>query len=181
MIRINLIPVPKARKQERLIIESIFAAIFIAGTVVACFIYGSTKEKAVSDAKVINQQIQSQINELKAKVGEVEKFKLKLKTLQDQLKVIQDLEAKRSGPVRMMDELTDLVPRKLWIESFKEQNGKLTIQGYAQDGPIIADFLESIKKSKHFSNAQLQVINSQEQNQTETQKFTIQLDVRYEM
>lgn len=181
MIRINLIPVPKARKQEKLILEAILAVVMVAATVVACVIYSGTKQQVIDDAKAANQKIQAQINELKAKVGEVEKFKQKLKTLQDQIKVIQDLEAKRSGPVRMMDELTDLVPRKLWIDNFKEAGGKLTVQGVAQDGPIIADFLEAIKRSKHFANAQLQSVVSQDQSGNITHKFTISMDVKYDI
>jgi Tfp pilus assembly protein PilN len=80
----------------------------------------------------------------------------------------------------MMDELTDLVPRKMWIESFKENNGKLSVQGTAQDGPIIADFLEAIKRSKHFLNAVLQNVQSQEVSGQTLHRFNINLDVKYE-
>ena len=135
----------------------------------------------IGDIVAQNSKIQQQINDLKAKVGEVEKFKQKLKSLQDQIKVIKDLEARRSGPVRMLDELTDIVPRKLWIESFKENGGKLQVSGVAQDGPIIADFLESIKRSKHFVNVQLQNVTQVEQESQALHKFNITMDVRYEL
>ncbi len=181
MIRINLLPVPKARKQEKLIIEVFLAAVVLIAVIGACFVYSGTKERVVSDIEAQNAKIQTQINDLKAKVGEVEKFKQKLKTLQDQIKVIKDLEARRSGPVRLMDELTDLVPRKLWIESFKEQSGKLTVSGVAQDGPVIADFLDAIKKSKHFTNAQLQNVSSQESGGQILHKFNITMDVKYDI
>ncbi len=181
MIRINLIPVPKARKQERLVVEIVAAAIIIVAVVGACFIYSGTKERVIGDIVAQNSKIQQQINDLKAKVGEVEKFKQKLKSLQDQIKVIKDLEARRSGPVRMLDELTDIVPRKLWIESFKENGGKLQVSGVAQDGPIIADFLESIKRSKHFVNVQLQNVTQVEQESQALHKFNITMDVRYEL
>jgi type IV pilus assembly protein PilN len=180
MIRINLLPAPKARKQERLLIEGFIAALSIAGVIAGCIILSGTKERVIDDLEAHNQKIQVQINELKARVGEVEKFKQKQKTLTDQIKVIKDLEARRSGPVRMMDELTDLVPRKMWIESFKENNGKLSVQGTAQDGPIIADFLEAIKRSKHFLNAVLQNVQSQEVSGQTLHRFNINLDVKYE-
>lgn len=180
MIRINLIPVPKVRKRERLIIESAAAVVIILLTCLVGYLVGASKYGDIEELQAQNKQITEEINKLKAKVGEVEKYKKKLKTLKDQLAVINSLQAGRSGPVRMMDELTDLVPRKLTLSSFKENNRKVSIQGVASDGPIIADFLESLKQAKFFSNVELLTVQAQEQDGIKLQKFTINLDVKYD-
>ena len=181
MIRINLLPVPKARKQEALIIQAaagVFILLAIAG---ACYLVGMTKNAELDQ---IQQQItvkQREIEELKAKVGEVDKFKKQAQQLEQQLAVIRSLEAGRTGPVRMLDELTQLVPRKLWITTFRESNKKVTIEGYAETGPIIADFLENLKLAKHFSAPQLSVVQGQETEGEKMQKFTVTANVRYDL
>lgn len=181
MIRINLIPVPKVRKQERLIVEAIVAVAAIILVAVACMIVSSSKETTINELEAKNRQINEEINRLKAKVGEVEKYKQKLKTLKDQLGVINSLQAGRAGPVRMMDELTGLVPTKLWLTSFKETNRAVTVQGFASDGPIIADFLESLKKAQYFSNVDLKSVQQATENGSDIHRFTITAQVKYDL
>jgi len=180
MIRINLIPVPKVRKQERLIIEASVGLLIIIAVVLACYFVGLSKKSLNDSLAAQNAQITQEINKLKAKVGEVEKYKQKLKTLKDQLAIINALQTGRSGPVRMMDELTDLVPRRLWLTTFRETNHKVTMQGFASDGPIVADFLDKLKSSKYFSGTELQTVQEQDQAKTELQKFTITTMVKYD-
>ncbi|PIR23930.1 MAG: hypothetical protein COV44_00525 [Deltaproteobacteria bacterium CG11_big_fil_rev_8_21_14_0_20_45_16] len=180
MIRINLIPVPEVRKQEKLIIEAVVAAVAIILVFVGCYFVTASKQSGVAELEKQNREITEEINKLKAKVGEVEKYKQKLKTLKDQLAVINSLQAGRAGPVRMMDELTDLIPRKLWISSFKESNKKVTMQGFASDGPVIADFLDSLKTAKFFSDIDLQTVNQQDREGNSLQRFTINATVKYD-
>ncbi|MGA0163661.1 MAG: PilN domain-containing protein [Bdellovibrionota bacterium] len=179
MIRINLLPVPKARKQERLIIELAVAAVVIAVTLAVGYFVGDSKSAAIGKLRAENQALNEEINRYRARVGEVDKYKQKLQTLRDQLKVIESLQAGRSGPVKVLDELTEITPRRLWITNMKESNQKLNLQGVGEDGPTIADFLESLKQSKYFSNVELQNLQLQEQNGVKLQKFTINLDVKY--
>lgn len=181
MIRINLIPVPKVRKQEKLIIEAAVALAAIVVVVVACYLYSSGKQATLDALAKENKKIERQIAQLKAKVGEVEKYKQKLKTLRDQLAVINSLEAGRTGPVRMMDELTDLIPRKVWVTSFREKGRKVTIQGFGDDGQTIADFLEALKASKHFSGVDLSTVQSASQDSQDVHRFTINLNVKYDL
>lgn len=179
MIRINLLPVPKARQQEALIIQAVAAVLAIGLTFGGCYLVTGTKQKEVDKVQEQISQTERKINELKAKVGEVEKYKKKLKTLEDQLGVIRKLQSGRSGPVRMMDEFTDLVPRKLWISSFKESAGKVALIGEADSGPVIADFLENLKKAKYFSNPQLGKVTASGQGTESTHKFDINVNVKY--
>lgn len=179
MIRINLLPVPKARKQERLIIELAVATVIIAVTLAVGYFVGDSKAAAIGRLRADNQALKEEINRYRARVGEVDKYKQKLQTLRDQLKVIESLQAGRSGPVKVLDELTEITPRRLWITNLKESNQKLNLQGVGEDGPTIADFLENLKQSKYFSNVELQNLQLQEQNGVKLQKFTINLNVKY--
>ncbi|MBN8554236.1 MAG: PilN domain-containing protein [Deltaproteobacteria bacterium] len=181
MIRINLLPVPKARKSEALIAQSVMGLIILALVAIGCYFVAASKQAEIAQLNKQIQEKQRDINDLKAKVGEVEKFKRQAQVLEEQLGVIRSLEKGRSGPVKMMDELTDLTPRRLWIASFKESGKRVTIDGTAESGPVIADFLENIKSSKYFSNPTLSLVQSQETDGLKLHKFTITFGVKYDI
>jgi type IV pilus assembly protein PilN len=179
MIRINLIPVPKVRKQERLIMEAVVAAVAVVLVTIVCYWITGEREKAISKLEYENTTIRQQIQQLEARVGQVEKFRQQQETVRSQLEVIRSLEAGRTGPVRMMDELTEIIPRQLWINSFREQSQAVTMQGLAADGPVIADFMDSLKQSKYFLNPELQSVTAQDQDGVRLQRFTITTRVNY--
>lgn len=179
MIKINLLPVPKARQSEALIYQSLIGLVVIALVVVGCYFVGASKQTEIDRINGDISKVNREIEDLKAKVGEVEKFKKKLKSLEEQLGVIRRLQSGRTGPVRMLDEFTDLVPRKLWIQTFKESGGNLTIQGESSSGPDIADFLDRIKKAKYFENPELKTVQSSDSGDAATHKFSITMKVKY--
>ncbi len=181
MIRINLLPVPKVRKQEALFIQAGIGLIILGFFAGACYFLGASKQAEIAKINSDIQARQKEIDELKAKVGEVEKYKKQLQTLEQQIGVIRSLEAGRTGPVKMLDEFTELVPRKLWIHSFKENNKMVTMDGFADSGPVIADFLESLKVAKYFSNPQLSSVQLVEQDGNKIHKFTISVQVKYDI
>jgi type IV pilus assembly protein PilN len=181
MIRINLLPVPKVRKREALIIQTVAAIVCFVAVSIACYMVSESKRSQIG---AINQEIsakQRQIDELKAKVGEVQKYKTQAQGLEQQLGVIRRLEKSRSGPVKLLDELTELVPRKLWISSYRETTKNVTIEGLADGGPIIADFLDSLKAAKYFSEPQLTSVSSADQGGSKLHKFSITVQVRYDI
>jgi len=180
MIRINLLPVPKVRKQEALIIQAFagIAALVLIGF--ACYMVGIQKQQRNAMQAQENAQLEQKIKELTAQVGEVEKYKKQAAVLEEQLGVIRALEKGRSGPVKMMDELTELIPRRVWITSFKEGGKKVSIDGFAESGMVIADFLDALKSSRYFQNPNLIVVNGAEQEGQPVHKFQITMAVRYD-
>lgn len=181
MIHINLLPVPKARRQEALIVQVAAGLIILALVGVGCYFIGAGKRQEIVAVNAQIRQKQAEIAELTARVGEVEKYKQKAQLLEEQIGVIRSLEKGRSGPVKMLDEMTEIIPRKLWVNSFKEAGKRVTIDGVAESGPVIADFLENLKTSKFFQNATLNVVQSQEQEGFKLHKFTITLNVKYDI
>jgi len=52
--------------------------------------------------------------------------------------------------------MTDMiVPERMWLESFKTDNSRVTIKGIAFDNPTIADFMEKLEKSPLFDKVDL--------------------------
>lgn len=181
MIKINLLPVPKVRKQEALIIQAFAGIAALVIVAFACYLVGIQKKERNAMQAAENSALEQKIKELTAQVGEVEKYKKQAAVLEEQLGVIRALEKGRSGPVKMMDELTELIPRRVWITTFKESQKKVTIDGFAESGMVIADFLDSLKGSRFFQNPNLIVVNGAEQEGQAIHKFQITMMVKYDL
>jgi len=181
MIRINLLPVPKVRKQEALIVQGFIGVAVLVLVAVACYFVSLQKKDAIVAAQQRNELMKRKIEELRAQVGEVEKYKKQVQTLEEQLGVIRALEKGRTGPVKMMDELTEIIPRKLWLSTFKEQGKRLNIDGFAESGMVIADFLDALKGSRFFQNPTLIGVSSSEQDGSTVHKFQITATVKYDI
>ncbi|MCX5835443.1 MAG: hypothetical protein NTX62_00410, partial [Deltaproteobacteria bacterium] len=117
MIKINLLPYRERAKVEdltrqiALIAISFIALILIVGGVqlyVSLTIGGLEKD--------VKQQ-EDRLSELTKVIGDIERYKRDAAVLDRKLAVIESLEQNRLAPVRMLDELSGLVPVKdIWIE-----------------------------------------------------------------
>jgi len=181
MIRINLVVVPKLRKQETLVYQAAAGFFVLVMVFAGCYFWGLTKVDQKVALQQRNESKKQEIRQLEASVGEVEKFKQQARTLEEQLSVIRSLEKGRSGPIKMMDELTEIVPRRLWITAFREAGKRVTVDGLAESGMVIADFLDNLKSSRFFQNPSLVVVNAAEQDGVSLQRFSITLNVKYDL
>ncbi len=150
MIKINLLPVRAAQKQEN-IRKQIVIVVLVFSVLLASIIYAHISIK--EDIKVIDRNIKAVEKDIKALEGlkaEVEEFKNKKSELLDKLKVIETLRNSKTGPVVALDTLSKLIPKKMWFESIKQKNNMYEIEGIAMDNNIIAEFLANLKTNKYF-------------------------------
>ena len=181
MIRINLFPVPKVRRLEGLIIQAAAAVVVLGFVAVACYLVTVSKKTALVTINDEIRQKDQAIKDLQAQVGEVDRYKEKAKSLEKQISVIRNLEKGRTGPVRLMDELTEIVPRRIWVTTFKEANKSLNLEGVAESGAVVADFLDNLKTAKYFQDVQLEDITAQDVGGNKLQKFKMKMKIRYDL
>ena len=74
-----------------------------------------------------------EIAQLDRIIGEVKNIKEQQAALREKLDILAQLKAGRAGPVRVMDALATLTPKRLWISKFDEKGGSATITGQAVD------------------------------------------------
>jgi type IV pilus assembly protein PilN len=187
MIRINLLPQAK-RQVGGNVAPQVWGYVYLVSAVVWCialaFVYfslSSDRDQALAQ----NQEIERQIKKIKDESGNLEDLQKQLdhsKKLED---VVKGLLAARSGPSKMLLELSAILspnkgptvdPKKLeelrkvnpdanftpgwdtnrlWIDGFKEQAGKCAISGTARNNEDIAEFLRRLTLSEVFDNVVL--------------------------
>ena len=106
MIRINLLAVRRAKKRDagerQLVVMGM--AVMVAVAAMAFFYVGATGE--LDGLKRANASVRSDIDRLKADLGDYDKIKDQRQELLKQQKTIQALQAGRTGPLYLMRELS---------------------------------------------------------------------------
>ncbi|MCC6544475.1 MAG: PilN domain-containing protein [Nitrospirae bacterium] len=169
MIRINLLLNKKSKGTAvnlRLGLPSYVIFVIIA-VVAVLLIEGytwywlnSTKSSLANEKKTLEVQL----SELKEKVKEVESYEKDKELYGQKITIIQNLKKSQKGPVRVLDEVSMMLPERVWIISLKEKDGKINVTGSGMTNDDIVKYVNNLKSSRIFQNVQLtesrQVIDS---------------------
>lgn len=174
MVKINLLPI-KLELRRKALIEH---ATLLSLCIVLIFILSWFVHTSITNKKeMLQQEITStklEIAKLTAEAGEIEKFKQQKQELERKLNIIKDLNAKKSGPVEVLDQLSLLIPEKAWITSLNNTGSSLVLDGMAVDNPTIAAFMKSLQASPYFQGVELELTQREGMNH----KFTIKCQIK---
>jgi type IV pilus assembly protein PilN len=156
MIRINLLPFRAAREQEN-IRRQISIFVLLVGFLVLVLGYYyldfTMKVSALEKERAAKLKEKDRYQDTLKKIKENEK---KIGELKQKLDVIRELENNKRGPVRMLIEIAEAVPKdKLWLSSLNEDKGILTLTGTAMDNDTVALFMKNLEKAEHIKSVDL--------------------------
>jgi type IV pilus assembly protein PilN len=179
MIRINLLPVRKQKARSSSVMQLgalAGAAVVSVAAALGVNLYFAneveTQEKAIAETR-------DEISRLKQIIGEVNELDKQKQRLIAQLSVIDKLEKGKRGPVRVLDELSSNIPKRVWITSFEESNGTLVLKGLGLENADISEFMRSLQKSKYFKEIRLQYTQSEPQGGISIYGFQLTAGVDY--
>lgn len=155
MIEINLMPHREARKIAELrqtVALLLLGLILVGGGI---FFAATAMSGDLERAETTVRQLEAAIEQFKPQQVQVANFKVKRKKLESKLDVIKGLEAQRTGPVRLLAEISELVPERLWLNLLSTKGSQVTLQGQSIDTGIVADFLRSLNQSDLFTDIDL--------------------------
>ena len=160
MIQINLLPHREARRAADL---RQTGGVLILGLVIVCGVIAMIDrgiKHDLTDAQARVRQLEADITRYKPEQEQVERFKTQRSELEDKLDVIKGLDRARSGPVRIMDELSKNTPDRLWLTSLTTEGVQVTVEGDSLDTGVVADFLRSLNASPYFTEVDLERTSS---------------------
>ena len=173
MIEINLLPIRAARRKESARFQlTMFSLTLIAVFIIIAVLQVGVKkrEKAVISNITITQQ---KISELDKKVGETKNYEAQSAKLEQKLAVINDLKKGRMRAAHILEEISDLIPEKIWIESLDKQGKGIKISGVALDNATIANFMDILGRSKYFTGVELEVTEQANRSGMKLMKFNL--------
>ena len=175
MIRINLLPFRAARKREnikrQIMVYCLSTALLLVVMIYIFLHLNNSLAEAQEEQKRLNADLIKYEDTIK-RINELDK---KIRLIEDKLGVIKKLEEGKTGPVRLLDEISMAVPKnQLWLESLSEAKGNLSLKGMARDNETVADFMINLEKTVSISMVDLKSIQATVQEGLNLSKFSIE-------
>ena len=179
--------------------------------VAALFVFHGFKTEELNDQRRKNAELTSQINQSKSTVSNHQEVKDKLAQLRAREEAISKLQTARTGPTAILLELARLLTpgrgpsvdpdrlsqlrrdnplavfnpswdsRRLWLVRYVENNRKLHLEGFAQDGEDVSELARRMNLSSYFADVRLLPASRQVDATTHTEvvSFALEAKVNY--
>ena len=78
-------------------------------------------------------------------------------TLEQRINIIQELENKKTGPVKLLNTVVNTVglSEHLWLTSFSSKDNRVSMNGVADSVNTVADFITNLKRSGQFKSVEI--------------------------
>jgi len=149
MIKINLLPFRAARKRENVKRQiTVFAlTVFLCLTTMGFYFLKLNGE--LNELIDNESSLQTELASYKKELNEIKSLEKKIKQVNTKLDVIKKLEKGKTGPVLLLADIADAVPKdRLWLTSLTEKKGSLSLKGTAMDNETVALFMNELEKTE---------------------------------
>lgn len=156
MIRINLLPDKRRKKKafkfdSRFVPGTIFTVLAVI-VMVIFFFHLNNQISSIKDEKVVKEK---RLAELKEKIKEVESFERDNEAYRQKNMIIEKLKAKQGLPLRLLDEVSALLPKGVWLTGLIDKGGAISLEGYAFTNPDLVNYVQNLKGSEFMSDVAL--------------------------
>lgn len=129
----------------------------------------------ISQARSALKREQVRQKELASVRAQNQEYQRQLKTLEERIQTIQKLQARRQGPVDLMEGLGETVnrTRDLYLLQVTPEGKLLHIRGEASHVPAIAKFIKGLMSSPRFSDVKLRQYYQDDQHGRINFKFNL--------
>lgn len=179
MIRINLLPVRVSKKKEAGRQQLILFALVVVFVIVGNFWWSKSRGDDLAAREQKLRRTKDEIAQLEKIIGEVKDIKTQQSELKDKLAVLDKLRAGRQGPVKMLDELATIVPKKLWLRKMEEKGGAVTFEGSAITIDDVSTFMSALRRSQFFTAVELKKTTAKSDKQFKIVDFTVSATANY--
>lgn len=129
----------------------------------------------ISQVQAALKREQIRQKELASVRAQNQEYQRQLKTLEERIQTIQKLQARRQGPVDLMEGLGETVnrTRDLYLLQVSPKGNMLHIRGEASRVPAIAKFIRALMSSPQFSDVKLRQYYQDDQHGRINFKFNL--------
>ena len=162
MAQVNLLP---WREQRRAELKTQFFVVLgvmaLVGVVLVSSVNGLVQKKiGIQDAR--NELIKIGQAGLEEDIETITKLEKQRDQLTGRLRVIQDLQGKRSVIVHQLDEITRIIPDGIYLTKLTKEGEKFQVEGIAQVNAQISHLLRNFSHSVWFKDPVLAGVDARE-------------------
>ncbi|WP_242340968.1 MULTISPECIES: PilN domain-containing protein [unclassified Anaeromyxobacter] len=179
MVRINLLPARVSKKKEAGKQQLLLFALVLVLGVVLNYLWAASRASELAAKKAAIARTRGEIAQLDRIIGEVKDIKAQQAELREKLDVLAQLKTARTGPVKMLDELATLTPKRLWLWRLEEKGGAVTLEGTAATIDDVSELMAALKGSTQFREIELKKTASKVENGFRVVDFMMTANVAY--
>ena len=111
---------------------------------------------------------QQKLDQLKTKLEEVKNYERNNEEVRAKAEVIEKLKKNQVVPLRLLDEVSEMLPKGVWLTALLDKNGTISIDGYAYSNTELVSYVQNLKSSTYLTEVMLV-----ESRQTEVGTYSI--------
>jgi type IV pilus assembly protein PilN len=155
MIRINLLAVRVSKKKVAGRQQILLLALVVVLAVIANWVWASSRAGELAARENKLKRTRDEIAQLDRIIGEVKDIKTQQAALKEKLDILQKLKAGRAGPVKLLDQLAQILPARLEIRKMEEKGGAIVFDGSGATIDDVSAFMTALKATPYFSRVEL--------------------------
>lgn len=177
MIRINLLPWREQQREERkrqfLIAVAITAVIAVIGVAIA----GKYLNMQIDNQNMRNNYLNQQIAVMNDRIKVIEDLKAKRAELLSRMKIIQDLQSNRQILARLLDQFVRTLPDGVFYTGLDKKGKQITISGITVSNNRVSNLMRNFENSPWLISPNLTVITqlNKKDPMDKTSSFTLQV------
>ena len=176
MIKINLLPTKKKPPKKVIDLQQqvILAVLLLVLVVIAMGYYWKTQSDRIAmlenEKAAAERQIAAQDDMLK----EVKNVEEERKKVSEKIEIIEKLKKNQAGPVRLLDAVSNALPKGVIISSLAESNNSVNIDGDAFTNEDVVRFIDNLKASPLLKDVMLLETSQTTQDKIDIYRYKIQ-------
>ena len=157
MLKINLLPIRQLKKRAKARNQILAALVVFCGVLVLLAFVGMLQAARISS---LNEEIQARQKEKDSfgkMVQDLADLEAKRVELKEKIGIINQLKTDSYLTVHVLDEVAKLIDNnRMWLTALSQNQGQLSLSGYALDNETIAQFMDELKfESPYVNNVSL--------------------------
>ncbi|GLX83921.1 fimbrial protein [Thalassotalea loyana] len=178
MAYINLLPwreeAQKAKQREYF---SVLAAV-VFGALAIIWLIGEFYQLRINGQSTRNQYLQTEIQKLDVRIGQIQNLKEKKSELEKRIAVIEQLQLSRNVGTQVLDELAKIVPNGIYLTSLEKKANMLEVIGKSESNNHLANMMRAIERSDLLTDASLESIVNNDKESKLLSNFTMKIRIK---
>ena len=149
MIRINLLPHRAERRAERKRQFFVLAGLSVVLAALIGYAVHMVIDGEIQTQEARNAFLTQEIKALDEQIVEIKSLREQIEALLQRKQIIESLQASRSDPVHVLNELLKGMPESVYLKSVKQSGRKITLNGYAQSNSRVSHLMRQLGLSDY--------------------------------
>ena len=179
MIRINLLPVRVSKKKAAGRQQVLLLGLVVVLAIIANWVWASSRANDLASRESKLRRTRDEIAQLDRIIGEVKDIKAQQAALKEKLDTLEKLKAGRSGPVKLLDKLAQIIPPRMEIRKMDEKNGTIVFDGSGATIDDVSAFMTALKQTTYFSRVELKRTTAVTRSGMRIVDFTVNAQANY--